>query len=155
MSDAYKKCKGVWDTFAACVGFLINDVVKEFGDKGWEVASNACRKAGFLLARDFIESNKIKELGTESFGKLYLNIGGVSDFGVEVPVLTEKKCVLKAHFCPYIDVWKKGNISRKDICDILCKADEGAAQAFNPKLKLTLTKTLTQGDSYCEYVFEE
>jgi hypothetical protein len=37
--------------------------------------------------------------------------------------------------------------------DILCNADFECYPAMNPKLKLTRTMTLMQGDPYCDFLF--
>lgn len=143
--------KKLWVNQAAVLGFLVNTIVKKFGDEGREAFIEAARNAGFFLASTYLKQQKIKESGTRDFAQF---ISSGSDFKLETIELTDKRWLVKVTYCPLLETWKAmGALS--EICDLICTADEGMAQAFNPKLSLTLQKTMCRGDPYCLYLFEE
>ena len=143
--------KNLWQNQAATMGFLVNTIVKKFGDEGRKAIIEAARNAGFFLASTYVKQQKIKERGTRDFAQ-YISSG--SDFKLETIELTNKKWFIKVTYCPLLETWKAMG-ALPEICDLICKADEGMAKAFNPKLSLTLQKTMCKGDPYCLYIFEE
>lgn len=145
------------ETFAVFVGFIIRDVVKRFEDEGRKTVSDACRKAGIWQAKRYMEKSRARERGTKAFARYHLGIGDVSIFVPSVLELTDKKYAIRTITCPYLKYWREIGLPKDlpEFCDLACAWDEGTAQAFNPKLKLTLTKNMLRGDDCCIYVWKE
>ena len=157
VEDLNKEIEVLKETFAVFVGFIIKDVVKKFGDEGRKTISDACRAAGLWQTKKYLEKSGVKEKGTKAFARHYMGIGDVSTFLPSVLELTEKRYVIKTDTCPYLKYWREMNLHKElpEFCDLACAWDEGTAKAFNPKLKLTLTKNMLKGDDFCVYVWEE
>lgn len=71
------------------------------------------------------------------------------------PEETSKKWVIRTTECLIAKTFKEMNAT--DLGQIMCNTDFAAAQAYHPKLKLLMTKSLMKGDEYCEstYHWEE
>ena len=68
----------------------------------------------------------------------------------EILEYTEKVCAIKYTECICATIFRDTNASDIGYAAI-CHGDFAVAQAFNPKLKLTRTKTLMQGHDCCNH----
>lgn len=67
---------------------------------------------------------------------------------------TAEKAVVRNTECPYWNRMKELGIS-DDICSVADPAYfNGLTKSLNPKVTVSLTKSMPQGDPYCEWVYE-
>ena len=145
------------ETMAIYLGFLIKEIVKEFGDRGREAVKEAARKGGLYQGKKYLKDNNVKERGTKAFAEFFSSMSDVDLFKVKVDEPTDKRCVIRTNTCPYIKYWKEIGIPEElpEFCVLATYYDLGLAQAFNPKLSIELPVDMIRGDCECEYVFVE
>lgn len=68
------------------------------------------------------------------------------------PEETPDKLVFHVTECLWTDVYKEAKAADLGYA-LLCQPDFAYAQACHPKIKMKRTKTLMQGDSYCDHTF--
>lgn len=65
---------------------------------------------------------------------------------------TDNKLELKITECLWAKAHKDMNETKLGYC-VYCKPDYAMARTYHPRIKLTRTKTLMQGDDYCNHCF--
>lgn len=152
-----QEMEGLKETMAIYLGFLIKEVVKEFGDRGREVVKEAARKGGLWQGKKYIRDNKVKQRGTKAFADFYSSMSDVELFKIKVVESTDKRLVIKTNVCPYLKYWKEIGIPEElpEFCILATYYDLGLAQAFNPELQIELPEDMVRGDCNCLYVFKE
>jgi hypothetical protein len=96
-----------------------------------------------------LAGEKLLDLSQDSF----LELSDLPSFGMhdgieQVEVAGEKR--IRAHGCVMGEVWNEyggGELGR-----FYCLVDPASSMAFNPEFKLIHTKSLPDGDPYCELV---
>jgi hypothetical protein len=75
-------------------------------------------------------------------------------FAMEPIKIDEEQSVIKFHYCPLVEAWKKAGCSAEEVahlCDLACNGDFGMASVF-PELKLEFKQLLAKGEDCCEMV---
>jgi hypothetical protein len=57
---------------------------------------------------------------------------------------------MKVTYCPWIEGFKAKE-AQSEVCEWVCKIDEGIGQAVDSDVKMTLPKCMMRGDPYCIY----
>jgi hypothetical protein len=72
--------------------------------------------------------------------------------GLDYKIILDNKNKIKAKvtYCAWVDTFKKLNATDLGYL-LVCEQDFKACEIFNPKIKLQRTKTLMQGDKYCDH----
>lgn len=111
-----------------------------------------------MANKKFLDERKITDRGTVALAKIAYpakgaEFSGVGVFDIEHLKLDDKSFAMKVTRCPYIETWKTVGVidSVPNLCDMLTEGDNAIGMVFNPRLRMTLTKCMTRGDSYCIY----
>lgn len=75
-------------------------------------------------------------------------------FAMEPVKLNEDESVIKFHYCPLVESWKKCGCSPEEVahlCDLACNGDFGMVSVF-PELNLEFKQLLSKGEECCEMV---
>jgi hypothetical protein len=145
--------KNYYSLFAITVAGLYKVIKRDLGEKGIEVMSRALREIGAHWGEMFPEYYTIRGKGAKSFADSFL--GNIRYYGFKADILpgaSEKKAVVRIHFCPLHDICKD---YYPDMC---CNTNEpnfdvGTSSWVNPKLKLRIKEKIPNGDPYCDYEF--
>ncbi len=62
------------------------------------------------------------------------------------------KTVMHCTYCPHYEKWKKLDATDWGF-ELMCKTDYYMIEGFNPDIKFERTKTLMQGDEYCNHTY--
>jgi len=161
MSDLPKKLTEALDNyyklFSVLVGGMYRGVVAELGEeKAQKVLLRGFHETGRLWGQ--INADYTGPSGSgdaKSFAEAYAANTNYYGFQSEiVQGATSKRAVVRLHRCPIHETLKPFGLDVK-VCDTIeQEVDVGTAKFVNPKLKLTVTKSLARGDPYCEYVYE-
>ena len=141
----------------------IVDFVKPFQKKiGVEEANKIVEKIGdedgVKLVNQLLTQMPVNNF--EDFKKLFMSLLNSKNFQValnyEIIENSEKKFELKVTDCLYAKAFRDLNEPEIGYCSV-CNGDFAMAKAFHSKIKLTRTKTLMQGNDYCDhcYTWEE
>ena len=134
---------------AAVLGPMLNAFKDRFGEDATretavKVITEIAREQGREMAQ-FLGNN---DLVTLAANKDPWRKGGALD--VEETERTEKAYSFNVTRCGYADMYKKMGFS--DLGDIFsCTRDFEFSTGFNPKIKLTRTQTIMNGDAYCNF----
>ena len=132
--------------FATVYSGSVDEIMKKYGEKGFE----AIRK-GFIDAMvksDIEEFKKIKEKSLKAYITWLLS---VITLGHRYEIIEEKVDSVKFRFtnCPLANAFRA--IGKPEIGKFFCDADGPLATAFNKNIKFEITKTLMEGDEYCNH----
>jgi len=158
MSDLPKKMTEALDNYYNLYNILVagmyRGVIAELGEeKGAKVMRRAFHESGKIFGEmsDFTKQSGPPD--AKAFAEAHA--AGTNYYGYQSELVsgaTSKKAIVRFHRCPILETLKPLGIN---VCDVYAQeADAGCAEFVNPKLKLTVTKSLARGDPYCEYVFE-
>ena len=132
--------------FATVYSGSVDEIVKRYGGEGFE----AIRK-GFIDAMvqaDIEEFKKIKEKTLKAYITWLLS---AITLGHRYEIIEEKVDSVKFRFtnCPWANAFRA--IGKPEIGKFFCDADGPLAAAFNKNIKFEITKTLMEGDEYCNH----
>lgn len=134
---------------AGIAGPLIRGFMKELGSKKAlkvvrRVIESLALETGGSLAKQ-IGGNSISDLANG------LSAWAVGDaYEMEVLELSDNKYFFNIMRCRYADRYKE--LGMVDIGGVLsCSRDFKLVEGFNPKMKLVRTKTIMDGDDYCDF----
>ena len=152
-----QELEGLKETMAIYLGFLIKEIVKEFGNRGRKAVKEAARKGGLYQGTKYLKDHNVKTRGTKAFAEFFSSMSDVDLFKVKVDEATDKRCVIRTNTCPYINYWREIGIPEElpEFCVLATYYDLGLAQAFNPKLSIELPVDMMRGDCECRYIFVE
>jgi len=123
-------------------------------EKAFEITKNAAEKAGVRGIKNLLSTNPIKNF--EEFKTLLrgTNTSPLMEHVVTVTYPEETPTKLSCHIteCLWANVFKEMNATDLGYI-ICCNPDFATAKAYHPKIKLERTKTLMQGDDYCDYTY--
>jgi hypothetical protein len=161
MSDLPKKMTEALDNyyklFSVLVGGMYRGVVAELGEeKATKVLLRGFHETGILWGKINAEYTGQSGAGdAKSFAEAYAANTDYYGFKSElVDGATPKRAIVRLHRCPIQETLKPFGLDVK-VCDrIEHEVDVGTAKFVNPKIKLTVTKSLARGDPYCEYIYE-
>jgi predicted ArsR family transcriptional regulator len=141
-------------TLAIFLSEIMNAISKEFGDEVWDVASKAMYAIGRKRAETMLRTMEMDDLeDARCLGRimdLEDNNSGIKGEWVETG---KKRAVKHEYECPLAEACKRS----PKVCGVLLEAMErGTFDALGVKLKGTvvLTKTMPDGDPYCEVTVE-
>jgi len=153
-SWAKKPPERVWSaacrSYGAIWGIIGTTVSEDLGKAGIEAVRRALRKVAEKQATRAFESGRYPRnaKGVAEYMKFAEETLGMI---VEVPEATERRSVFRILKCP---LYEDPERQSAELCDAYAEFEETAAKTANPKLKCTITKLLSKGDPYCEWVFE-
>jgi len=127
-------------------------LVKEFGkEEGKRLIAKAIKEYGKKIGerkREIALSQGL-ELTPENFQALRdIPTIGMHDHSERVEVAGEKRS--RAYGCVMAQVWHEYN--QDELGRIYCYVDPANVMAFSPEFKLAHTKTVPDGDEFCELV---
>lgn len=139
-----------WENF----GFMVRSIYKRYGKEGlkvvYDVTSESAKKYVFMA----LKNHKLTGSDARTFGGYYKIFHKII-YGNELQIIedTPKRVVMRnSGFCPLSADPKKELVS--EICQNVMGHEHAAANIINPKLKFSISKLRSAGDSYCEYVIE-
>jgi hypothetical protein len=87
-----------------------------------------------------------------------MQLAGITSMGPEFKFETveasEDKSVGRSTQCPWHERWKEMGLNEEFCTSGHQGWGEGAVESLNPKFTFSLTKNMTRGDPYCEWVVE-
>jgi predicted hydrocarbon binding protein len=149
--------KNYYKLFSMLVAGMYLAITEELGEEeGNKLLVKGFRETGRLWGEANSEYSQQSGSGdAKSFAEAYL--GNIRYYGFEADMerdATPNRAVVRIFHCPILDTLKPLGIADK-ICDRTeHELDDATARYVNPKLKLTVTKSLARGDAYCEYIYE-
>lgn len=106
----------------------------------------------------------LKKVTSENWHKLALD-NGKNDLRSYIDLLWTKKSglqwterqegnktIMHCTYCPYMQEYVNQNATDWGY-ELLCRTDYYMLEGFNPKIKFERTKTLIQGDEYCNHTY--
>jgi len=141
-------------TLGSAHAVYVEVVRKNFGRKGLEALGEANRLHGLELGQGGIRNGGLRKGDLGSIDGFFRGGGPYFGFEIQPSKVTKDSMEMKVTGCPWIEAFKAKKAG-SDICEWVCKIDEGIAQAVDPALKLTLTKCMMRGDSHCIYRFSK
>jgi hypothetical protein len=135
------------------VGTMVKAIYKRYGKEGlkvvYDVTSDVTVKYVFMALKNHnLEGNDARTAG--GYYKLFHKIIYGNDLEI-VEDKPERVVMRNSGFCPLSPDPKKDLVP--EICQNVMGHEHKACEIINPKLKFSLSKLRSAGDSYCEYVF--
>ncbi len=134
--------------------YAASKVAKE-GEKALGTVAAAQRELGTKYARERIKSCGIKGKDAKAAGAVYAAL--LSELSVDHSVIedTTKRFVVHTTECPFLEEWKNMEADASKLCANFGRSFvQGLCDAVNPKLKYSVTKKMSTGNSYCEEKIE-
>ncbi|MBN1682147.1 L-2-amino-thiazoline-4-carboxylic acid hydrolase [Candidatus Bathyarchaeota archaeon] len=105
---------------------------------------------GYLVdwARGFLQNHRIESM--EDFIAVKQKLGSPRSHIIEVTEVTPTSYKEKYSSCIYAKVFRDLGVPEIGFC-MFCSNDFMITKLLNPKLNLERTKTLMQGDEYCDF----
>lgn len=137
---------------APIAALLLRAFAKEIGhDRAIEIASAAVREDAIAAARELA-----RQCGGNSMADLARVVRDVwcRDDGMRIRVLEESQREFRfdVTHCGYAEAYAKLGLQDLGVC-LSCCRDAPFAQAFNPHIKLTRSKTIMEGADCCDFCF--
>jgi len=134
---------------ARITGPLIRAFVEEIGEERaigvvTRVISLLAKESGVQLAKK-LGGNTLKHFAK---GLATWSAGGVLD--IEILELSETKYSFNVNRCGYADMYKKLGMADLGVF-LSCGRDFELVKGFNPRMKLIRTKTIMEGNTYCDF----
>ncbi len=139
-------------TLGSAHAVYVEAVRKTFGRKGLEALGEANRLHGLELGQGGIRDGGLRKGDLKSIHEFFNGGHPYFGFEIETPKVTKDSVEMKVTSCPWIEAFKAEKAG-PDVCEWVCKMDEGIGQAVDPALKLSLPKCMMRGDNYCIYRF--
>jgi hypothetical protein len=129
------------------------------GEKLEEILTGMFGGAGKRVHPFVKEKYNIPVEDAAGAAKLSLVVGGLilgPEYESKIVETTPEKAVRRTTKCPWTERFTEYNIDPEyRVCTIPCaKFVEEGFKAVNPNIAFQLTKSLAQGDPYCEFVYE-
>ena len=111
------------------------------------IIQNLAREAGANLAK-VVGGNSI-----EHFVKAMTYWTLEDALRLDILEQTQKKFIFHVTCCRYADMYKDLGVPELGVL-LSCNRDKALIEGFNPKIKFTRTKTIMEGQPYCDFVYE-
>ncbi len=137
-------------TLASAHAVYVESVRAFGGREGLDALGEANRLHGLELGKAGIEDGGLQKGKLNSIYEFFVSAHPY--FGFHIDLITDKaaEIEMKVTHCPWIEGFKaKG--AHPDICEWVCKMDEGIGQAVDSNVKMTLPMCMMRGDPYCIY----
>jgi len=134
------------ELFAVISSRIIDEVEKKYGKESFELVKKAFIDSIVdLISKGF---KKFKKRDLKVYIKLLVN--GVTQ-GTKFEIVENKQASVRFKFtsCPLATYFRK--IGKPEIGKFFCEVDEPLVKAFNKCIKFERTKTLMDGDDYCDH----
>jgi len=132
--------------FAIVYSGSVEEVEKKYGKEGFEAARKGFNDSMVQADIEVFETMKDRSL------KAYIDwlLSAITE-GHEYEILENRDDSVKFKFtsCPWADHFRA--IGKQHIGKFFCDADGPLATAFNKNIKFEITKTLMNGDAYCNH----
>ena len=137
---------------ARIAGPLIKAFMKELGEEktleiAGKVIKSLARESGSQLA-SMVGGNSMEHFAKASEA---FSAGGAHE--MEVVEKGETNYSMNIKRCDYVKMYEEAGIPELGYL-LSCGRDSAMAEGFNPKMKLTRTKTIQEGDDLCDFCFE-
>ena len=131
---------------------LIKAFIEEFGkEKTLEITrkviESLAEESGRMLA-EIVGGNSLEDLAK---GLALWSQDGASES--ELVEITDKKIETNITRCRYAEMYKEHGMEEFGYL-LSCGRDFAMVAGFNPKIQLTRTKTIMEGDDICDFRFE-
>lgn len=137
---------------------LVAFCLKRFGEEAEGIAREAARDHGRSAAEKALAEKGPGERSARGLFDLlrgHLLDGMPCDHVTQVAEMSPNRVVNLHHSCLHFRNWRPSQVPLETMCGILRAWIEGFCQAYHPGIAYQQTKTLAQGDSLCEEVFQE
>lgn len=137
---------------------LLASFLKRFGEEAEGIAREAARDHGRATAEKALAEKAPGERSARGLFELlrsHLLDGMPCDHATQVAEMSPNRLVNLHHTCLHFRNWRSSQVPLETMCGILRAWIEGFSQAYDPGILYQQTKTLAQGDSLCEEVFQE
>lgn len=129
----------------------VADVWAKEGDKALRIVAQAQHELGMKYARKQIKSSGIKGRDARAAGAVYEKL--LRGLSVEHSIIedTNKHFVMHTKDCPFLEVWKVAGADAPKLCAGFGSSFvQGLCKGVNPKLKYSVSRMMSKGNSYCE-----
>jgi hypothetical protein len=139
---------------APIVSSLIRGFADEIGyDKAVGIAKEVIREDAILSGKTLAEEysgNSMAELS-----KIAKEVWAKDD-ALEIKMIkeTEKELFFDVSYCGYVEIYEKLGVKKLG-CILSCLRDYYFLEGFNPRITLKRTKTIMEGDDYCNFRYVE
>ena len=139
---------------APIVSALISAFANEIGyDKAIDIAKEVIREDAILSGKTLAEEysgNSMAELS-----KIAKEVWARDD-ALEIKMVkeTEKELFFDVYHCGYVEIYEKLGVKKLG-CTLSCMRDYYFLEGFNPSITLKRTKTIMEGDGYCNFRYVE
>jgi hypothetical protein len=119
--------------------------------KGEKELGEAQHELGAKYAKAQLAAHKIKGKDARAAGAVYDNL--LRELEIEHSIIedTNKRFVVQARECPFLDEWRKKEADESKLCESFGKSFvQGICRGVNPRLRYSVTKMMSRGDAYCE-----
>jgi hypothetical protein len=129
--------------------YFASTLVERLGEtKGKQLTAEAIRRYGEHAGRTV--RAKVEEMGLPNDKENYKKVPDLPSVGWEHEMAdTEDGPRLRVTYCPLAAVWK--DLDSEALGRLYCWVDQAKYRAFNPRVQLTHTCNLLDGDPYCEF----
>ena len=149
MEEAKEQVRKVCRRLALLHFSYAKTIINELGDrKGKQLVLKAIKDYGTRIGKEVKDA--VSAQGINNVPETYkedLPLYGMHDGMGKVDVNGEKK--LRAYGCVMGKLWKE--LGEDEIGRFYCYVDPAKYMAFNSNFKLIHTKTIPDGDEYCEF----
>ncbi|VVB88671.1 Uncharacterised protein [uncultured archaeon] len=131
------------------------DKVAKEGEKALKTVAQTQRELGTKYARERIKSCGIKGKDAKAAGAVFMAL--LSELSVDYNIIedTSRRFVAHTTECPFLEEWKNTGADASKLCESFGKSFvQGLCDAVNPKLKYTVSRTMSGESSYCEEKIE-
>lgn len=139
---------------ASAHAVYIETARKSAGKKGLKAIGEANRIHGLELGNAGIKEGGLRKGDPKSIFDFFDSAHPYFGFDLELLQASSSVLEMKVNYCPWLETFKAKNAG-EDICEWVCRMDEGIGQAVDPDLKMTLTKCMMRGDGYCIYRYSK
>ncbi|MCD4670685.1 MAG: L-2-amino-thiazoline-4-carboxylic acid hydrolase [Actinomycetia bacterium] len=132
--------------FANIYSRTVEEISKKYGEEGFKLAKKACIDS---MVESSIED--FKKMDKKDI-KTYINwLLRIITVGHRYEIIENKKDSVRFKFtnCPWATAFR--DIGKPEIGKFFCEADKPLVEAFNNNIKFEITKTLMDGDDYCNH----
>ena len=141
-------------TVASAHAVYIEAVRKTSGEKGLRAVGEANRLHGLELGKAGVASGGLKKGDLKSIYEFFQAAHPYFGFEIELLKATNRELEMKVTYCPWIETFKSKGAGT-DICNWVCRMDEGIGQAVDSKLAMTIPKCMMRGDAHCIYRYQK
>ncbi len=121
------------------------------GEDALNAIANTQHKLGSAYALAKIKAQGIKGKDASAAGAIYENL--LQELSVEHSIIegTNRRFVVHTRCCPFLKEWQQAGTEAEKLCESFGNSFvRGLCERVNPKLRYSITKMMSKGESYCE-----